>query len=625
MTSATPNTPSPLEHIGAAWHLEAPDRVYVPEHVFSNTTDGGAPVMLLFPADPEGFEYDVLTLPWRRIARAPVHRVGMDEETVARERMHVVTLTRADTVLRTTRARLPWTRLDSVASLGPAMLSMDDMRTMLAQSIQATAELRVLSLTSLPANAPRDRQFLTQYATERAQVCDAFFAMFIMPRTRDALAPTGAITLNAAAPTQRIHTDDGVFAWKDAAKAPSIREWLRAADTLALLYARLLPMTRLTGIIDALDAHKAYFGGRLPATALAWIDRIVQNRNTPLNPYTHDGAVIATAFYHVRADVARWCVSHAPRPTTDEMSSAYHQLLNVVDPLVASWDKTLEVAANLFTDSVVGAATAVDAWGALALAMAQHSGLSVLTWPEIIHGRRILAEEKEASAKQQARYRALGYWQRPDAKVNPLDRMQRLAAVNANSLLRLKELLVSDQPHESIPPCIRRALQRGRELHHLNNSDRFMLAPWLVALQPATIPPTHQAVVFMAHFALGADVDTPPHPDYEETLAHFTDDLVRSVVRRRKHPHNTGKMCAGVIAVTLEGSDKERTACVCPHAHLRTASAARKDGIDNYACTRECARATEATTTSGARIPVTYHPMDRVLWAKEASKTVYSW
>jgi hypothetical protein len=495
-------------------------------------------------------------------------------------------------------------------------ITLDLVTRALALSMQATAEWLVYEATpEAYADVALRQDLLAQYATNEVRAADAFFSMLVLPFTSGARPEpnaTAAHTALAASGYCASKAPPGVFLWKNAASTETMKTWVRAGIAMTstfVAHGHTCDADMRALRLGALEQHAASFGDRLPATALAWMQRSRDGsaaaplmRELLAEASGDEGEQLVRAFQHMRADVGRWCVASAP------LSALPGNIAWAAEPFIQVWNKAL-------AESYEG--TPAVTWGAVALQVAQHSLKPVLLRATIERMEEAKKVAQLHRVKTMQYYKSIGRWLYPDFK-DPMDGVQRLAEVRATSYERLMHLLVSTQAHANIPECVRFVMTRGRREHHLVRHDRWILARWLISLQPRSLTPfsqTAEKLRVLADFAFGMDVCETPKT-YQEAVEEFVGNLAQAVkhrMQKKQHPNQHFVMCEEVIKHTLKPPDT-RYACRCPHAALRAPSQKFEKAYDVKPCVTACAAA------AGPSVPTVYRPLDRILWAKETGR-----
>jgi hypothetical protein len=492
-----------------------------------------------------------------------------------------------------------WAYLPAPALLPPpglATLSFDDVERLLARALQAAAEWLYFAAAPLSGEtAATAAALLGQYGGDAGALADTFFAALVLPLAAGARLPCHKLLRTTALGALAADAKVVVTAWDELLAAASLAAWIAAGRAQAAAFEHAAPADQVERVRRAaLDAHVGTFRTRLPAQALRWVhESRAWTPGTPddlLTALTGEGpGSVARDYAHMRADIGRWAIVHArlrPPPAADVRAHWEQQRL-LAAPFVASWN-----------DAVAG-----RRWVQLARAAARHSGLA------LVQGKAVDATANLAAGLAQRRravaqyYRDRGMWLAPK---DAAERADRFVAIGADSAERLAQLFGSAWT----PPCIRALLARARSEHHLAGMDRFAIASWLVALQPPDGAGT--AVQMLAEFALGLRDGTANVLQYAEELEAMRGAVEQAVAKRAENPQGMGPACNGIITWTLTPPD-ERHACRCPHAALRA-------GVtDNKPCAQACAAAAGAGE-KGPRVPVTFHPMQRLLWARETGR-----
>jgi hypothetical protein len=484
-------------------------------------------------------------------------------------------------------------------------MTMDKLKSMLAKSLQATAEWHIYS-SSL--SVPMQTELLMQYGDIREE--DSLFAMLVLPYTQNVRPDASKNVIKMTKGDQILK----VFQWKEAAMTLNVRLWLQAGDILAQCFSSTLNLTNeelKQQRFKALDDHEQWcrHKSRLPLEAFGWIERLRNKEHSLLTELT-EGVNETDQWMrtqrHIRADIARWCIAYAPRPKGEEQwNDEFEQYFGAAAGFIREWDHIVDIVSYSSSEQerLVG-------WGRLAERMAQVSDCP-LVQRDVIRQMRLEQEELSlAREKQLAYFRALMHWE----GVTQKNRRQRLEAIEATTFERLHALFVSPpRPHVNIPACIRSVIERGRSQHHLIWDDRCILSKWLVSLQSMMRRPPN-LFKLLADFALGVDLCASEEecarvkPQVEIFVGHL---IAASTKRPNSANQSPGRSCSGIIAATLKVKD-ERFATRCPFASLHTVNS--ENGMMNVKpCVTACAQ-----SSPGA--PVVYHPLDRLLWAKESGK-----
>lgn len=546
--------------------------------------------LLLYPLDAGGWTGVAYTLSAAALAAATRHRVpdyGVVCYRVPRPADAAVTyFTSPLTVLPT--------RIVSVA----ADLKIDALRASWARAIQATAEWNVFAADPGGAPAGAAQRLLTEYDRPGSLADDARFAVAVLPHTEGALHTVSKNVVNATT----VGDTSRLFLWRDGASAPSVAAWIAAAEARARAYVGSPPGTSAAAdgglarvVAAALDAHVAYFQARLPATALAWVERVRTALQQPTDVLadalglTSAAECFVRTHRHARADVARYCVGQAPRPTAAERTALHRQIEAVRAPFVAAWDDALRECKR---DRVL-------AWGRLAeLMVGAGSGRPFVQAATLERAREERARRAELRRQMLRVARLTGEWLPPD---DDEERLERLAALDASTVERLTELFT----HSAAPACVRHFLKSTRDAHHADHRERFILAKWLTLLQrdPVDVPT-------LVQFAL--DVPDPS----ASACAAAADSLKVQVdaLLASQRVGNAGPPLSFGCRTIISGSGA--ATCACPYAGAAVKET-QKDGtvhLNIGACARACA---DATGNSKAQ-PVD-HPLERLLWLAETA------
>jgi hypothetical protein len=489
-------------------------------------------------------------------------------------------------------------------------LDVQTLQRFLAQSMQATAEWLLYDQQKLhdPKTAAK---LLRQYSQSPLEHVDALFAALLLPYTKHVRIPANKRLAHTAIagrennhfPAETVTT----VSWQDLLMSRGVKAWLHAGWVMAEAFAtsnssgrpEILESARRT----ALRKHIEYFQHRLPSTALEWARRALapsaEEEESPLlTELCGGGSRFARDFRSMRADVARYAIVAASRRfERPEMNP----LLWAVAPCIGTWDACL------------------GNWANLAQVAARHSALPLIQ-------RRVVTEvfvETEAAHQRRAAvvryYRDHGLWLRPQ---HGGERSQRLASVEASTLERIG-LLFSSNDAAWTPPCITALIARGRQFHHLVYRDRCTLADWLVALQPlewTTGAEYPERLQWLAQFALGTDEFTDAVDEFVTTLSYAVAGRAGQESQfEDKKMRFSGPACKAIIDWTLSPPDP-RYACRCPYAGLAQPDPGASRGLDARPCAAACADSAAAREGSGAKVPITYHPLDRLLWAKETGQ-----
>lgn len=161
------------------------------------------------------------------------------------------------------------------------------------------------------------------------------------------------------------------------------------------------------------------------------------------------------------------------------------------------------------------------------------------------------------------------------------------------------------------------------------------MVTWLVSLRPYTLQiyPTEQAITVLTQFAHGLEGQTGVTND---DIKEFTSQLAYRFRKTQKEQQMFNFDCHTLIEKTrtLGATGVAKYACACPYASLATKPTPpdpndpeaqkkqpkdqKKDGLNIMPCARACAASVSGGTE--ARLPLTFNPLDRPLWACETGK-----
>jgi hypothetical protein len=498
-------------------------------------------------------------------------------------------------------AYLPWPRLTPPPGTD-LVITTDTLNRLLARALQSTAEW--LFLVFEGHNDPGvEARLLAQYATDEGALADTLFASLVLPYARGARAPCHkrlrATALGARSPKKTVVVD-----WEALSQATSLKHWLCAGWAQAAAFESLAPTDKVERLRrEALDAHVAALKRLLPGPALAWVKESrawsLGTQDDLLTQLTGEGpGGFARDYRRMRADIGRFAIVHGQHraPPSGEGLAHWEQQRLLAAPFVGSWNAAQGGGGRK--------------WAVLAHAAAQHSQLP------LIQGKAVRAAVREQKEREQRRlaialyYRDKGLW-----RVTHEDRAERLAGLDATANPRRLETLFLRHPY--VPSCLKSVLARGRGDHHLYLPDRMILGPWLAALLPLngdTEEP--DAVRTLTQFALAMGAEDPPTETSEALAATIT----QAAKGREAAPaFATGYACKGVIKDTLDPeAGEDRCACRCPYAALRVPNLEVSGGWDIGPCARACGAAVKAAAKDDPKVPLnTWHPLDRLLWARE--------
>jgi len=355
-----------------------------------------------------------------------------------------------------------------------------------------------------------------------------------------------------------------------------------------------------------LDRHVDGMKGLLPGPALAWVKASrAWSPNTGaddlLTRVTGEGpGGYARDYRQIRSDLARAAIVKAGQykaPTSGEAIAHWKQQRHLCAPFVGTW--------NMAASSQHWALAADDAcrFAVKSVRLVQAAAIQPIV-------------AKHRAEEQARRARALYYQQHPRTdggggwEVSQKDRLTRLSALGAtDSASRLAAFLLKNP---FVPPCLKEVLARGRKEHRLVKDERLVLGPWLAALLPGDREDPER-VEMLTSFALdgpGASTET------RESLA----SVITTAVARREggegaNKFTTGYACSGIIRRTL--NEGKEAPCQCPYAALQEPSLHASGGWNIGPCVRACG--TPVKDAGWPKVPLnTRHPLDRLLWAREA-------
>jgi hypothetical protein len=497
-------------------------------------------------------------------------------------------------------AYFPWPRL--TPPLGFDLdVTQASLSRLLALSLQGAAEW--LFYICGPRADDVEARLLAQYGTDECALADTLFNTLVLPyargvrlrahkRLRDVALPKGGSAVV-------------VVDCDELLQCTSLQNWLRAGWAQAAAFERLAPASHVECLRrEGLNEHAAAMRRLLPGPALAWVTASrAWAPNTPddlLTQLTGEGpGGFARDYRQTRADLGRLAIvragQHRP-PSAGEALVHWKQQRLFCAPFVGSWD--------------AAQGGGPQRWAVLADAAARLGSSNVSL---IQSGAIRAAVDKQRHDEQERRGRALYYRDKGLWHVGKEDRLARLSALGVTAAPG--RLVTFFLKHPYVPACLKAVLARGRGDHHLFMGDRLVLGPWLAALLPAPDP---DKVQMLTEFAL-ALAPTDAATETSEALAATITQAANQRTDKTAIEFATGYACNGVIKHTLgPDANEERCACRCPYAALRQPSVAASGGWDNGPCVRACGAAVKEAAKGDPKIPLsTWHPLDRLLWARE--------
>jgi hypothetical protein len=485
-------------------------------------------------------------------------------------------------------------------------MTTDTLNRLLARALQGAAEwLFFLGLEGEKDSRTTEAHLLAQYATDEGALADTLFTTLVLPYARGARSPCHkrlrATALGARQPKGVIVVD-----WEALPQATSLKNWLCAGWAQASAFERLAPAAQVERLRrEALDAHVTALAGKrlLPGPALAWVKESrawsSATQDDLLTQLTGEGpGGFARDYRQMRADLGRLAIVHGQHraPSSGEALAHWEQQRLLAAPFVGSWNAAQSGGGRK--------------WAMLAHTAAQHSQLP------LVQGKAVRAAVREQDEREHRRLGiALYYRDKALWRVTHEDRAERLAALGAAAAPRRLEKLLLRHPY--VPPCLKSVLARGRGDHHLYLPDRLILGPWLAALLPlGETDPEPDAVRMLTQFALAMGAEDPP----TETSEALATTIAQAAKGREAEPaFALGYHCKGVIKDTLDPkAGEERCACRCPYAALRVPNIEVSGGWDIGPCVRACGAAVKTAAKDDPKVPLsTWHPLDRLLWARE--------